>query len=305
MLYITENEKKRIKSLYYTENLTEQGSVDSAKSFMTPDQYSGYINKETSSLPTKDELLNVYNSAIDRYNVKTSDGIHNLLTDAQLTAAFTTAGVADNYIGILHSVFWFYEGLTVPANDEEKTKKFIMGVIELVLALPGFAELTPLSKYKETIKSQPLVQTIERVNGFLSPVWTKIESAFKTISELLNKTYAFLLERKFDLLAGLCKAIINRFEEITTWFFNMVEYFKKLGGGALKKIESGANIYVSGENLEKVKSGLGNLLDEPSAKSQTSADYSPGNIPMNAQDSTDPRFYQAKVKPTPPVIKNL
>ena len=75
-----------------------------------------------------------------------------------------------------------------------------MGVIELVLALPGFAELTPLSKYKETIKSQPLVQSIERVNGFLSPFWTKIEYAFKTISELLNKTYAFFLERKFAMI---------------------------------------------------------------------------------------------------------
>jgi hypothetical protein len=45
MLYINENEKKQIRSLYYTNKINEQGSVDSPRSFMTPTQYSDYTQK--------------------------------------------------------------------------------------------------------------------------------------------------------------------------------------------------------------------------------------------------------------------
>lgn len=297
MLYINENEKKYIRSLYYTKNINEQGSADSPRSFMDSTQYSGYNEKETK------KLIDTYNNVITRYDVSTSNGIHNLLNDAQLTAAFATGGVADNYIGLLHSLYWFYEGLNLPENDEEKTKKFILGVIELVLAVPGFAELTPVAKWKDTIVNQPLVQTIDKVNSIFTPFWRQIEDYFKTINKSLNYMFVFFSERNFDLLANICKFILDKFDAISSWFLKMVEYMKTVGGGILKKVEASANVYFSDQNAGKVKSGLETILTEPNPQTQTNPKlYSPSNIPANAQDSTDPAHYQPKQNPTPQKI---
>lgn len=293
MLRINENEKKYIRSLYYTKNINEQGSADSPRSFMNPTQYSGYNEKEAK------ELIDTYNNVITRYDVSTSNGIHNLLTDAQLTAAFATGGVADNYIGLLHSVYWFYEGVNLPENDENRTKKFILGVIELVLAVPGFAELTLVAKWKDTVVNQPVVQSIDKINSIFTPFWRKIEDHFKTINKSLNDMFVFFSERNFDLLANICKFLIDKFDVITVWFFKMVEYMKTVGGGVLKKAEASANVYFSGQNAENLKSGAETILTGPNPKVQANPNvYSPSNIPMNAQDSTDPAQYQAKQKPS-------
>lgn len=292
MLRINENEKKYIRSLYYTNNINEQGSADSPRSFMNPTQYSGYNEKEAK------ELIDTYNNVITRYDVSTSNGIHNLLSDAQLTAAFATGGVADNYIGLLHSLYWFYEGVNLPENDENRTKKFILGVIELVLAVPGFAELTPVAKWKDTVVNQPVVQSIDKINSIFTPFWRKIEDHFKTINKSLNDMFVFFSERNFDLLANICKFLLDKFDVISSWFFKMVEYMKKVGGGVLKKAEASANVYFSGQNAENLKSGAEAILTGPNPKVQANPNvYSPSNIPMNAQDSTDPAQYQAKQKP--------
>ena len=292
MLRINENEKKYIRSLYYTKNINEQGSADSPRSFMNPTQYSGYNEKEAK------ELIDTYNNVITRYDVSTSNGIHNLLSDAQLTAAFATGGVADNYIGLLHSLYWFYEGVNLPENDENRTKKFILGVIELVLAVPGFAELTPVAKWKDTVVNQPVVQSIDKINSIFTPFWRKIEDHFKTINKSLNDMFVFFSERNFDLLANICKFLLDKFDVISSWFFKMVEYMKKVGGGVLKKAEASANVYFSGQNAENLKSGVETILTGPNPKVQANPNvYSPSNIPMNAQDSTDPAQYQAKQKP--------
>jgi hypothetical protein len=297
MLRISENEKKYIRSLYYTKNINEQGSADSPRSFMNPTQYSRYNEKEAK------ELIDTYNNVITRYDVSTSNGIHNLLSDAQLTAAFATGGVADNYIGLLHSLYWFYEGLNLPENDENRTKKFILGVIELVLAVPGFAELTPVAKWKDTIVNQPVVHSIDKINNIFTPFWRKIEDYFKTINKSLNDMLVFFLEINFDLLANICKFLLDKFDAINSWFFKMVEYMKTLGGGVLKKVESSANVYVTGQNAENLKSGVETILTSPNPKVQTNPNvYSLSNIPMNAQDSTDPAQYQPKQNPTPQKI---
>lgn len=297
MLRISENEKKYIRSLYYTKNINEQGSADSPRSFMNPTQYSRYNEKEAK------ELIDTYNNVITRYDVSTSNGIHNLLSDAQLTAAFATGGVADNYIGLLHSLYWFYEGLNLPENDENRTKKFILGVIELVLAVPGFAELTPVAKWKDTVVNQPVVQSIDKINNIFTPFWRKIEDYFKTINKSLNDMLVFFLEINFDLLANICKFLLDKFDAINSWFFKMVEYMKTLGGGVLKKVESSANVYVTGQNAENLKSGVETILTSPNPKVQTNPNvYSLSNIPMNAQDSTDPAQYQPKQNPTPQKI---
>lgn len=297
MLRINENEKKYIRSLYYTKNINEQGSADSPRSFMNPTQYSGYNEKETK------ELIDTYNNVITRYDVSTSNGIHNLLTDAQLTAAFATGGVADNYIGLLHSLYWFYEGVNLPENDENRTKKFILGVIELVLAVPGFAELTPVAKWKDTVVNQPVVQSIDKINSIFTPFWRKIEDHFKTINKSLNDMFVFFSERNFDLLANICKFLLDKFDVISSWFFKMVEYMKKVGGGVLKKAEASANVYFSGQNAENLKSGAEAILTGPNPKVQANPNvYSPSNIPMNAQDSTDPAQYQPKQRPMPQKI---
>ena len=78
---------------------------------------------------------------------------------------------------------------------------------------------------------------------------------------------------------------------------------KTVGGGILKKVEAGANVYFSNQNAGKVKSGLETILTEPNPQTQTNPKlYSPSNIPMNAQDSTDPAQYQPKQNPTPQKI---
>ena len=297
MLYINENEKKYIRSLYYTKNINEQGSADSPRSFMNPTQYSGYNEKEAK------ELIDTYNNVITRYDVSTSNGIHNLLTDAQLTAAFATGGVADNYIGLLHSLYWFYEGVNLPENDENRAKKFILGVIELVLAVPGFAELTPVAKWKDTVVNQPVVQSIDKINSIFTPFWRKIEDYFKTINKSLNDMFVFFSEINFDLLANICKFLLDKFDAISSWFFKMVEYMKKVGGGVLKKAEASANVYFSGQNAENLKSGAEAILTGPNPKVQANPNvYSPSNIPTNAQDSTDPAQYQPKQNPNPQKI---
>jgi hypothetical protein len=240
----------------------------------------------------------MYNNIISRYDVKTSDGIHNILSDAQLATAVATAGVGDNYIGLLHSLYWFYEGVSLPENSEEKTKKFILGVVELVIAVPGFAELTPIAKWKDTIKTQPLVQTLDKVNGILSPFWRKIEDSFKTINKTLNDMYIFFTDRKFELLANICKYILDKFDILSVWVLNMIEYMKTYGGSTLKKIEAGANVYLTGQNVEKAKSGLESVLTTPNPQTQANPKiYSPSNIPISAQDSTDPTHYQPKQNP--------
>jgi hypothetical protein len=284
MLYISESEKRHIKSLYYGKLIGEQST------YYSP-------NSPLQQPPSKDDLLAAYNSIASRYDVNTSDGIHNLLDDAQLATAFATAGAVDNYIGILHSFYWFYEGATASSNDEEKTKKFILGVVDLVLAIPGITELSALSKWRNTLRTLPAVETIGKVNSMLTPFWTKIDSTYKTASSTLNKIYNFLLERKLDLLANLCKIIIQKLDDLNVWFVKMVEYLKSVGGKTIKGIESTANVYFTDKKTDTAKSTLSDLMNVPGGATPNELDLTPGNTRPQPQDSTDPAHYMPKKDP--------
>jgi len=285
MLYISESEKRHIKLLYYGKLIGEQST------YYSP-------NSPLQQPPSKDDLLAAYNSIASRYDVNSSDGIHNLLDDTQLAAAFITAGSVDNYIGILHSFYWFYEGATASSNDEEKTKKFILGVVDLVLAIPGITELSVLAKWRNTLKTLPAVESIGKVNNMLSPFWTKIDSTYKTASSTLNKIYNFLLERKLDLLANLCKIIIQKLDDLNVWFTKMVEYLKSVGGKTIKGIESTANVYFTDKNTSSVKSTLSDLINVPGGAIPNELDLKPSNIRPQPQDSTDPAHYTPITDPT-------
>ena len=63
------------------------------------------------------------------------------------------------------------------------------------------------------------------------------------------------------------------------------------------------SVWYGGQNAENLKSGVETILTSPNPKVEVNPNvYSPSNIPMNAQDSTDPAQYQAKQKPIPQKI---
>ena len=286
MLRITEDEKRHIKSLYYDKLIGEQST------YYSP-------NSPLQQTPNKQDLLDTYNNIITRYDVTTSEGRHKLLDDTQLVGAVLSFGTVDNYIGILHSFYWFYEGISVSSNDEEKTKKFILGVIELLLAIPGIAETGLVSKWKESVQNVPLVQTIKGIDNFLKPFWTKIDANFKSASNTLTKINEFLEDQNLGLLANLCKKIIQSLDEISEWVLKMSESIRTAGGDLVKGMESGLNLHFTNQKTDNVKSTLNYALDDPNRIStQKPIDMRPGNTKFNTQDSTDPTHYMPKTDPT-------
>ena len=69
MLYINENEKKRIKSLYYTKDVNEQVEL---------------LNPMKAPTLIKGSLFDTYNKVITRYSGE--EKIHNILDDTELAA---------------------------------------------------------------------------------------------------------------------------------------------------------------------------------------------------------------------------
>ena len=132
----------------------------------------------------------------------------------------------------------------------------------------------------------------------LTPFWAKIDSNYQAASGLLNKIYNFLLERNLDLLANLCKIIIQKLDDLNVWYTKMVEYLKSVGGEAIKGIESTANVYLTSKKKDTAKSTLSGILDEPSGSAAPKElDLTPGNIRPQPQYSTYPSQYLPKKDP--------
>ena len=286
MLYINENEKNYIKSLYYTKNINEQGSADSPRSFMNPTQYSGYNEKEAK------ELIDTYNNVITRYDLTTSDGKHNLLDDAELATAFATAGTGDVYIGTLHSLYWFYEGV-MDSVQESRIKKFILGVVELVLAIPGLSKLRWLDRWKNTIKNSPITQTIEKLSKHLTPLLGKIRTYFLQAISSLRKLDDFLIKQNLQFLSKMCKKIISSINNIKLGFEDMVEY---LTGSLLKNTQATFKTYVDQNKDDNAVNFVDKAIKY--TKPIKGTQYVNKNTQTATQDTTDPRYYQPKTMPT-------
>ena len=279
MLYINENEKKYIRSLYYTKNINEQGSADSPRSMRAP-------------ALIKNNLFDAYNNVITRYDLTTSDGKHNLLDDAELATAFATAGTGDVYIGTLHSLYWFYEGV-MDSVQESRIKKFILGVVELVLAIPGLSKLRWLDRWKNTIKNSPITQTIEKLTKHLTPLLGKIRTYFLQAISSLRKLDDFLIKQNLQFLSKMCKKIISSINNIKLGFEDMVEY---LTGSLLKNTQATFKTYVDQNKDDNAVNFVDKAIKY--TKPIKGTQYVNKNTQTATQDTTDPRYYQPKTMPT-------
>jgi len=277
MLYINENEKNYIKSLYYTKVINEQVEL------LDPMRAPALI---------KNNLFDAYNNAITRYDLTTSDGKHNLLDDAELATAFATAGTGDVYIGTLHSLYWFYEGV-MDSVQESRIKKFILGVVELVLAIPGLSKLKWLDKWKDTIKNSPIVKTIEMLSKPLANWWSKIRTYFLQAISSLRKLDDFLIKQNLQFLSKMCKNIISVINNIKLWFEDMVEY---LTGSLLKNTQVGFKTYADQNKDDNVVNFVDKAIEYTTPIKGTQ--YVNKNTQTATQDTTDPRYYQPKAIPT-------
>lgn len=277
MLYINENEKNYIKSLYYTVNINEQVEL------LDPMRAPALI---------KNNLFDAYNNAITRYDLTTSDGRHNLLDDAELATAFATVGTGDIYIGTLHSLYWFYEGV-MDRIQESRIKKFLLGIVELVLAIPGLSELKWLDKWKDTIKNSPIVKTIEMLSKPLANWWSKIRTYFLQAISSLRKLDDFLIKQNLQFLSKMCKTIISSINNIKLWFEDMVEY---LTGSLLKNTQAAFKTYATQNKDDNVVNFVDKAIEYTTPIKGTQ--YVNRNTQIATQDTTDPRYYKPKTMST-------
>jgi hypothetical protein len=283
MLYINENEKKHIKSLYYTKDVNEQVEL---------------LNPMKAPTLIKGSLFDTYNKVITRYSGE--EKIHNILDDTELAAAFATAGVGDVYIGTLHSLYWFYEGF-VDQLQESRIKKFILGIVELVLAIPGLSELKFLDRWKDFIKKSPITQTIEKLSKSMSPFWSKIRTYFLQAIASLRKLDDFLVKQQFEFLSRVCKKIINSINNIKLWFDDMIIYFQKLCGSFSKHIESSIKPYANQTKDNNVVDIIDKTIEYGTPIKGVAKNTN--NMQMSTQDTTNPIYYKPKVNPNQPNVK--
>ena len=277
MLYINEAEKRHIKSLYYTKDINEQVEL---------------LDPMKAHTLIKGSLFDTYNKVITRYSGE--DKIHNILDDTELAAAFATAGVGDAYIGTLHSLYWFYEGF-MDQLQESRIKKFILGIVELVLAIPGLSELKFLDKWKDFIKKSPINQTIEKLTKPMLPFWTKIRAYFLQAIASLRKLDDFLVKQQFEFLSKVCKKIINSIYNIKLWFDDMIIYFQKLSGSFSKNIKSTIKTYANQTKDNNVVDIIDKTIEYGTPIKGIAQNRN--NRQISTQDTTNPIYYKPKINP--------
>lgn len=298
MLYVDENEKKYIKSLYYTKVINEQGSADSPRSFMTQNQYSGYIEHQNKQI----------DAIIKKYDITTSEGVHNLLDDSELVTAFLSAGAAPNFIGIFHGFVYFYESLTTAASDTiNKIKSIALGIFELILALPGLAQINsgPLKGWIETIKKSNTLDWMENFTGWFNPNWTKIGKLVQKAIGFINRIAAFFRLKKMTTLYKI-------FSNITKYANRFLSQLDVLWRFIRTKIDSGIKRAAAVKYSQIVDDGkkdkfssyydkTSNFLNQKYNTTAPARNYNQSN---NAtQDTTNPIYYKPKVNPNQPNVK--
>ena len=291
MLYINENEKTYIRSLYYTKVINEQGSADSPRSFMNPTQYSGYNEKETK------ELIDTYNKIIEKYDIRTSNGIHNLLDSSELVTGFVSAGSADGVIGIFHGLYYFYEGVKIYIKDEVgKFKSFFLGVFELLMALPGVKEvsISSLNPWITKIKNSKALDWLDDIINWFKPWLDKIPGYIDKAIKYIDDILIFLQKNNLNSLYNLLSKIKIAVSAILNWANVTIRAISIYTPSSVKK----PFVSYYKQKIDDVsKDRFSSTYDFLNPKAPQYAQNTK-NTQTATQDTTNPRYYQPKTMPT-------
>jgi hypothetical protein len=288
MLYINENEKKHIKSLYYTKVINEQG----------------YNQNITGSYvqPAPKNLQIDWNKIIEKYDIRTSDGIHNLLDSSELLAGFVSAGSADGVIGIFHGLYYFFEGVKIYVNDEVgKFKSFFLGVFELLMALPGAKELSlgSLNPWITKIKNSKKIDWVDDILKWFKPWLDKIPLYIDRAIKYIDDILIFLQKNNLNSLYNLLSKIKIAVGAITNWvkvtiralsIYTPKNIKKPLISYYNQKIDD-----VSKDSFSSYYDKTSNILTPNYSTTAPATNYNQSN---NAtQDTTNPIYYKPKINP--------
>jgi len=309
MLYINENEKNYIKSLYYTANLNEQ---------IAPLIYNPKTGQMQGSAkpPTWGEIKalggEIYQIGSNRYNLKTSEGRHNLLDDGELLATFASAG-GGILVGIFHSFYYFWEGVYMYATNEiAKTKAFFLGLFQLITALPGIGELkfSGIDKWIDVIKNSKNFDWLVKFGDWFQSSHFKFSQLFEAGLGQLNRLKGFIQQSpKLKFLSSLLELIIKSIQSIAQWFNNTVKEIlvtiRELVGKQVYNVGASKIGQIQGndkvQNFEKTIDTVGNIIDKGNQYLNPKAPQNVQNTKNTqtvTQDTTDPRYYEPKTMPT-------
>ena len=283
MLYINENEKTYIRSLYYTKNINEQG----------------YNQNITGSYvqPAPKNLQIDWNKIIEKYDIRTSEGRHNLLDSSELAAGFLSAGSADGFIGIIHGLYYFYEGVEIYIKDEVgKFKSFFLGVFELLMALPGVKELSlgSLNPWIVKIKNSKTLDWIDDILQWFKPLLDKIPGYIDKAIKYIDDILIFLQKNNLNSLYNLLSKIKIAVSAILNWANVTIRAIRIYTPSNIKK----PLISYYNQKIDDVtKDNFSSRYDSLNPKAPQYAQNTK-NTQTATQDTTNPRYYQPKTMPT-------
>jgi hypothetical protein len=294
MLYINENEKKHIKSLYYTKVINEQG----------------YNQNITGSYvqPAPKNLQIDWNKIIEKYDIRTSDGIHNLLDSSELIAGFASAGSADGVIGIFHGLYYFYEGVKIYIDDEVgKFKSFFLGVFELLMALPGVKEvsISSLTPWVTKIKNSKTLDWLDDIINWFKPWLDKIPLYIDKAVKYIDDILIFLQKNNLDSLYKILSKIKIAVAAILNWakvtiraisIYTPKNIKKPLISYYKQKVDD-----VSKDRASSYYDKTSNFLNPNYNTTTPATNYNQLNA--TTQDTTNPIYYKPKVNPNQPNVK--
>lgn len=309
MLYINENEKTYIRSLYYTINLNEQ---------IAPLIYDPKTGQMQGSVkpPTWGEIKalgnEIYQIGSKRYNLKTSEGRHNLLDDGELLATFASAG-GGVLVGIFHGFYYFWEGLYIFAENKiGKIKSFFLGLFQLITALPGIGDLKfpGMDKWIDVIKNSKSFIWLEQIGDWFQSGYLKFNQLFENGLGQLNRLRVFIQKSpNLKFLSSLLEQIIKSVQLIAQWFKRTVSEIlvtiRGLVGNQVYNVGTAKIGQIQGndkvQNFEKTVDYVGNIIDKANQYLNPKApQYAQNtkNTQTVTQDTTNPIYYKPKVMPT-------
>ena len=283
MLYINENEKTYIRSLYYTKVINEQG----------------YNQNITGSYvqPAPKNLQLDWNKIIEKYDIRTSNGIHNLLDSSELVTGFVSAGSADGVIGIFHGLYYFYEGVKIYIKDEVgKFKSFFLGVFELLMALPGVKEvsISSLNPWITKIKNSKALDWLDDIINWFKPWLDKIPGYIDKAIKYIDYILIFLQKNNLNSLYNLLSKIKIAVSAILNWANVTIRAISIYTPSSVKK----PFVSYYKQKIDDVsKDRFSSTYDFLNPKAPQYAQNTK-NTQTATQDTTNPRYYQPKTMPT-------
>ena len=290
MLYINENEKTYIRSLYYTANLNEQGSADSPRSFMTQNQYAGYT-KQQNELTDK-----TINNLLTRYDITSYEGRHNLFDDAELVASFGGQGTL---VSIFHGLFYLAEGMYLYAENQfNGVKSFFLGLLQFVFALPGLEALktTPVFKVINTdyIKNAQKIDDLQQISATVAKYGDTFTNGVQKAMRYVETLENFIKARpNLNFLSKFLNDIKSSMGKILTWVSDIIGWLKtKTGSRVINVVKTKVDQITGGErdkNIEANYDMAANAVNQYANPTQY-ATQNNKNTQTATQDTTNPNL---------------